>query len=389
MAIQLPHTGSWGTWDLGISELAAKILGEKSTSQGGSDLSRSWASQQPTNTAPDLFGGNTGGASGSWGSPTTTAPTTRTGTPTNVPSTPQVPTSTQNVPSNDDFNRQLDELYRPGMDLLGRQEQAVRSQGATAQQGLQDQSTYLQQMLDSQVKQSQGQVSDQQRAIEEGKRSALSQARSTFNALQQQTASRFGQGNGAGAFISELQGQELMRNNAQINSGYTDSMKAINDYANRVQEASFTEYQRIQREFNTGKKAIDDEMNNRLLAIGSDRTQLESAKTQQKVDLLRSALENARNMANARDTALFNLNLWKEQQQTMLTSSINSLQNDYSQTLQSQAGNIDAATSEKGFSNFGGGTTKDGQQTTTYRNPYLTKTQDDENNAFDVSQYFA
>lgn len=385
----LPHVGSWGTWDLGLTELAAKLLGEKTTSDNGSDLSRDWA-KQTTTTAPNLFNVPTQTVGTSQTTNSITNPQVKTSM-SNIPATQSVPSNNPSVPSDNDLMNQINSLYNPGMDLLNQQESLVRSQGVTAKQGINDQAKYLQDMLDSQVKQMQGQTTDQQNAIELGKRSAMDEARNMFNALQQQTASRFGQGTGAGAFISDLQGQEYLRNQSKIQSGYTDSMKAIADYANRVQEFSMNEYLRIQREHDNALKAADDELNSRLLQINADRTNLQTSKAQQKIDVLRATMENARNLQNQRDSALFNLELWKQQQQGVISSQVNKVQNDWSQTLESQKGNIDAATTDQGFSQFGGGTTKTAPEYVAYKNPASLKsysTDDSENNVFDPSSYF-
>lgn len=380
------NIGSWGLPELGWTEAAAKFLSNNNTTDLSNALTFNYGNQ--SNNTPQITPPIT---SNNPNSPTSTKTVAKISAPgTQATSFNQVPNSTPSVPSDQSLNDQINSIYDPSMALLGQQESNVRSQADTQKQGLNDQATYLQQMLDSQVKQLQGQTTDQQNALDLGKRSALDQASNMFNQLQQQVQSKFGQGTGAGAFISDLQGQELLRNQGKIQSGYTDSVKAITDYANKVQEQSFTEYQRIQRELNTGIKSIDDELQNRLTAINGDRTQLQSAKNQQKMDVLRSAMENARNMQNQRDSALFNLNLWKEQQQTLVKNQISTLQSGYADTLSGQQQNMDSATTNPGFSQFGGGNTND-NQATVYKNPYLKQqnsTEDPLNQLFDPSSYF-
>lgn len=378
------HIGNAGLPDIGVTELISNILGKTTNYQGGSELFGTPATA-PINTYIPPTTSSTTQPSGS--NPRVNVPNTAQPVPTPTP----VPTPGAGS-NNNDINAQIDSMYQPGMNLLNQQEALLGSQKQTALEGLTNQATDLKNTVNTQTKDLQTSLASQQQAIEEGKRSALAQALSDYAALQQQVQSRFGQGSGAGAFISDIQGSELLRNKSTIQKSYDASMSAILDKSTKIQQAAFDEANRIERELMTGKKQIEDEFQNRLIAISSDRSQMETAKAQQKMQLLQDTIARSRALADARTTALFNLQIWKETQGTLVQNQMNDLNNQYKQMLLEQQGNIQNATSEQPYSIMGGGTTQSPAQYTAYRNPYLRSTEDQNQNSgdiFDPSQYFA
>lgn len=382
----LPHTGSWGTWDLGLTELASKLLGEKLTSQGGSDLSRSWANTT-TQTSPNLtplqpYGPAT----------TTTRPTSPTITTQN-PSGQVLGGSTENPQQQPqgqpsyDYTAEINSIFNPTYSALQQQEQALMGQKQTAIDTLTEQSRQLQEALDTNVGQVNKDVEKNKQELYQGRSSALDQARRAYNASLQQGRSNLGAGSSAGAAVSEIIGQEYQRGHADIEKAYANNMGAIVDYSQRVQEMAFQQAQNIQKEHGLGLKSISDEFASRMASIAMDRASLESAKAQMRMDLLREAQARSQQLAAARDSALFELQTWSQKQKAMVNQSITEVNNQYKQMLMDQAQNRQTATTAPEISSMNDtGASK--LYDSIYKNPFKSDDQET-SNIFSPEQYFA
>lgn len=385
------HAGSWGGLpDFSITEGIAKLLGEKFTSQGGSDLSRSWAAQNTSNTAPTLGTSlQTGGATSSWQPDSVVVKNVA--VPSNTPTVPvnNTPSNPNNDPGLQAYNAEIENLYKGGQDILNQQLSNLNDQKATAVSGLDSQTQYLRDQLTNSTNDLKNQIGAQQTALYEGNRSALGEALRTYNNLQQQTQSRYGGSTGAGQFISELLNSEYMRGKFNQNTSYQSAMKSLYDYSNKVESESLAEFNRINREYQNGLKEIDNQYMARKGEIETQKFALEQNKATQRAEAIRSWIDTQNQLKAAREEALFNLQTWREQQNAGIASTVNTLNSNWLNTLSANQGNMENATTATPFSQFGGGTTAD--NTVAYKYPtsrYSTNPDDNTGDIFDPSQYF-
>jgi len=382
------HAGSWGGLiDLGLTELAAKLLGEKTTSQGGSDLSRSWASNNVPTSTPQLNSLQLAGPTAT----TTTRPTSPTSPnspqPTNPSAVPSNPSNPQPSQPSYDYTAEINSIFNPSYGALQQQENALYGQKQTAIDTLTEQSRQLQEALDTNVGQVNKDVEKNKQELYQGRSSALDQARRAYNASLQQGRSNLGAGSSAGGAVSEIIGQEYQRGHADIEKAYANNMGAIVDYSQRVQEYSMQQAQKIQNELGLGLKSINDEFSSRMAGIAMDRASLESAKAQMRMDLLREAQSRTQQLAAARDQALYDLQDWNQRQKAMVNQGITEVNNQYKQMLMDQAQNRQTATTAPEISSMSdSGASK--LYDSIYKNPFKNDDQEVSNNIFSPEQYF-
>ena len=128
------------------------------------------------------------------------------------------------------------------------------------------------------------------------RRSALSEAVRSYNALQQARISRFGGGSSAGEAANDIANQEFYRGNADIEKAYTKQYMAIqqdiDDSKLQLQQnLSVLELQQKEAE-----QTLQKELNNKLSQIQMQKGQLDSAKAAMRLSVMQQAMTESRNI---------------------------------------------------------------------------------------------
>lgn len=205
-------------------------------------------------------------------------------------------TGQQNQAQND-YASQISESYEPYKRELTNME-------GTLQSGFDEQSANLESSAINEAKKydTQGQELTQATQTEEAKfrqtlQSALSEAIRSYNALKQQATARFGGASSAGQAVGELANQEFLRQQGQTQqAGVEGSAKFGVEYGkikSYVQQKK-DDLDQFKKEALT---QLRDNLNKGLNEIRLRKADVEANKTRDRLALLQSTIEQARNMA--------------------------------------------------------------------------------------------
>lgn len=162
------------------------------------------------------------------------------------------------------------------------------------------------------------------------KTSAYNDAVRYFNALAQQSTSRFGRGSSAGQAVGEIANQEFVRNQGNIEQSYADIQKELEGkWQDAVKTYSSTRM-KIDEWAATQISSLKQNLNTQLVQIQMSRAQTESDKTAKRLEVLDRARQemNAINLQKSQQADA--LKTWITQQQFLIQ---NQLVPIYNQTL--------------------------------------------------------
>ncbi len=332
------HSGSWfGLPDFGITEL---FSGNNRTSQGGSNLfgpssAQTPPNQPPTNTPPVPVN-----------SPTISTGATTTAT---KPTQPQQQQSTSGMSFDQiynqfyqgwdktaamadykanpnkfagqmgggsgepDYSAQIDAIYGPAYQSLNDRSNFLTNTAlpnlnsqtdAEVEKSLND--------LNSQIIGVKTDADTQRNILFQQNQKALGDILRSYLALQQQGQARFGQGSSTGQAVSELTGQEYLRNRGQLDLAYTNETGKI---ADTILKADMFATQKTQ-ELDTWKKTQVQSNNQRiqeeLLQINNARYQLDSDKAAKRFEALQAGVQRAQQIQDMYTAQQQELDIWKQ-----------------------------------------------------------------------------
>lgn len=130
----------------------------------------------------------------------------------------------------------------------------------------------------------------QQQQLADSGRSAAAEALRSYNALMQQQQSRYGMGTGAGAFLSDLLGQEYLRSKSGVDQQLQSGQAQLALEGQKTQQYISKKLGDLDSWKNDAFKAIDDNLQGKLYEIGAQRGVLEQQKAQQKQQAFFDAL---------------------------------------------------------------------------------------------------
>ena len=130
----------------------------------------------------------------------------------------------------------------------------------------------------------------QQQQLSESGRSAAAEALRSYNALMQQQQSRYGMGTGAGAFLSDLLGQEYLRSKSGVDQQLQSGQAQLALEGQKTQQYISKKLGDLDSWKNEAFKSIDDNLQSKLYEIGSQKGVLEQQKAQQKQQAFFDAL---------------------------------------------------------------------------------------------------
>lgn len=319
---------------------------------------------------------NTGGASGSWGSPTNQPRTSGQQTTPNNTNNSNITGNVNNDPGfsapSGPSDEELNSIYNPIFSNLDQQQNVLESEKmkdlGMLDQAQADAETALTKQRDANKTEFQA----SQDTLAKQKDSALSEAIRNYNALRQQSMSRFGSSSSAGLATNELANQEFIRQ-----SGNTEqaAMAEIGKLVRQNTQANLffdEEEARVRREAAAQKTEVSKQYTQALLAIETNRAMAQSEKAARKLaekQRFNDAISAITNQVAANRLAL---ETWKEQQNYLNNQAINKAQENYTYSLQ-EGLFPNEQTKELGSAQ------NPGQQYAYQYNPYARRTRDDIN----------
>lgn len=196
-------------------------------------------------------------------------------------------------PSQEDLQRQVDEIYGLGEAEYARQEQRAREE-LPNQLGIAEAPfNALQPRLAETLAAGQERIGIGQAETGRQEQNALASARSLFNELRQSSQQRFGGGGSASQAASEIQGRELQRNLRQTRQAAGANRAQLESEMRNLE----TEFQAQTTQLETQKQAslqqAQMDFRSQLDAINSGRSQLAQNKSIAKLDVLRELRSRA------------------------------------------------------------------------------------------------
>lgn len=349
------HQGSWGTPELGWTEFIGGLLGGNKSNQGGSDI----IPNQPTPTSTNTTSTSNNGATNSW------APTS---TPTNPKPTPT--NNNNNTGGGNSFDDIYNRFYQGwdrnsamadyranpnkfanqmggggGQDMSG----LIDSIYGPAYQALNERADFLQNValpnLNSEVETGASQAlgdlavqysnlrneaTRQQDTLGHQNQTSLDTLLRNYNALQQQGQSRYGGGSSTGRAVSDLTGQEYLRNRNQLDVAYTGEVGKI---AERFVQIDMTEQQAKQKIEQDKRLAIQKNNQNlqqELLQINTARYQLDSDRASKQYEAIQKSVDNAKRIQDMFLASQEELRVWKEKMSFAAQDQFNKLTSSFS-----------------------------------------------------------
>lgn len=272
----------------------------------------------------------------------------------------------QQGPSQDEINRQINDVYNPTMDYLNQAEGAVKSDFPNVLDAAQKAYELAIGELTGSKNKNLTTIGENSQQAVNRKEDALTSARRLYDELRRGYSQKFGGSTSAGQAATELASVEQQRQMGATNRQYADTARQIDQQKVQLEQDYSLGQQKIIESKNQAIAQANRDFQNKLLEIQGKRAETESAKAQAKL----GALQELRNRAyQAQQEALTyqrNLDMFYKQQQADLET--------YAQKLQ-----LSGQGSSSAVNNFLSGTTtsptsslqvgQSGQQTT---NPALT-----------------
>lgn len=243
--------------------------------------------------------------------------TTTQSTPTSAAPVPTQSTPNSSVPNIDsqqnDLMNEINNLYGQSNDLFNQQESNLGSQRDTAISSVNAQGELGKKEYQSAYEQAMNSAKSQLNLLAQSKQSAQNEAIRNFNALSQNNQSRFGNSSSVGGAISEIVSQEFLRNQGQTRQAFQNSIDKVYSYeaqANQTYQLALEKLKDIADKIAAVHQGFQDGM----LQVAMQRTTNEQARSAARIDLMRSALDNARAIQNYRIENQIKLDTWLQQQ---------------------------------------------------------------------------
>lgn len=237
------------------------------------------------------------------------------------------PVQTPQGPSQEDFYRQIDEIYNPQYDYLNQVESTLRGDQGTSIKEAEGQYGVNKQLLDNSKSQALTQTQNQLQQGERRKEDALSAARRLYNELQQANRARFGALSSAGQFASELQGRETQRQFGDTRAQYNDLATQVGQKQQEIEQNYNTGLLQLEQQKQQAVNQINRDFQNKLLDIANNRSLLGQAKAGARLEALQQLRQQV--FAIQQQTIQFQQALEAQRQQAQL-----------------QVGNFNTATSD-------------------------------------------
>jgi len=305
---QLGHTGSWGTRDWGLSELAqGKLVSPVYAAEG------------------DVLGAATprrGGASGSWEAPAPSGETSTGGVQRGGP-TGGGPTEGGEGGGPSDYfvpqpqgpsMEEIENAYNQTMGVLGGMEtQAGTSYGTTKagiESGAKEAATKLRTRKETEF----AKLAEGQRAAEAGAKSQISKARKLYGDLKRSELARLSalglRGGSTAQATMELLGRETAGQIGGARQELQNVLNSIQQESRRVEKWLTDQLTSLEEKKNIALREAKDKFDLRLQQIGLMKAEAGQAKAQRRMDALEQFRQDTMRINEFNSQMAFKLEQW-------------------------------------------------------------------------------
>lgn len=186
----------------------------------------------------------------------------------------------------EEYNAQIDSVYNPQFDYLNQTEQFYKNQlpGYQAEAG--KNYDVNKQLLGTSLANAQTGIQNQETQGKRATEDAMAKARRVFMEQQIGNQQRFGGSSSAGGAMSELLARNLQSEQGQIGRQATDYTQQIGQLRQQAQQKFDDSVLQLEQQKQKALNDIQREFDQKMMEIGSNRTQLTSAKAQMKLQAL-------------------------------------------------------------------------------------------------------
>lgn len=181
---------------------------------------------------------------------------------------------------------QMDAVYNPQFDYLNQTEQFYKNQLPGYQQEANQNYDVNKQLLGTSLTNAQTGINTQETTGKRATEDAMAKARRVFMEQQIGNQQRFGGSSSAGGAMSELLARNLQSEQGQIGRQATDYTQQIGQLRQQAQQKFDDSVLQLEQQKQKALNDIQREFDQKMMEIGSNRTQLTSAKAQMKLQAL-------------------------------------------------------------------------------------------------------
>ena len=181
---------------------------------------------------------------------------------------------------------QMDAVYNPQFDYLSQTEQFYKNQLPGYQQEANQNYDVNKQLLGTSLSNAQTGINTQETTGKRATEDAMAKARRVFMEQQIGNQQRFGGSSSAGGAMSELLARNLQSEQGQIGRQATDYTQQIGQLRQQAQQKFDDSVLQLEQQKQKALNDIQREFDQKMMEIGSNRTQLTSAKAQMKLQAL-------------------------------------------------------------------------------------------------------
>lgn len=186
----------------------------------------------------------------------------------------------------EEYNAQIDSVYNPQFDYLNQTEQFYKNQLPGYQQEANQNYDVNKQLLGTSLSNAQTGIQNQETTGKRATEDAMAKARRVFMEQQIGNQQRFGGSSSAGGAMSELLARNLQSEQGQIGRQATDYTQQIGQLRQQAQQKFDDSVLQLEQQKQKALNDIQREFDQKMMEIGSNRTQLTSAKAQMKLQAL-------------------------------------------------------------------------------------------------------
>jgi len=197
------------------------------------------------------------------------------------------------------YDQMIEDLYNQGMGVLNDQEAQVRAGNEADIQSTNNRYNEQMQGITNEQNQYNQDYDTQEKKYNDTIKTALNQAITAYNALQQQQRARFGLGSSAGAAVGELAQQEFLRQQGNIQNKQAEGSLQFQQERDKIKQYISDKTTKLDNWKNEALSQLRVELGNKLNEIAGRKYDLAQNKTRDKMSILESIRQQALQIAEA------------------------------------------------------------------------------------------
>lgn len=197
------------------------------------------------------------------------------------------------------YDQLIEDLYNQGISVLNDQEAQVRAGNEADVQSLNNQYNQQSRSIANEQTQYNQEYDTQEKKYNDTIKTALNQAITAYNALQQQQRTRFGLGSSAGQAVGELAQQEYFRQQGNIQNKQAEGSLQFQQERDKIKQYIGEKTTKLDEWKTDALNQLRVELGNKLNEIASRKYDLAQNKTRDKMNILESVRQQALQIAEA------------------------------------------------------------------------------------------